>query len=155
MFRSFGSFVDFLSDLAEKAEEAGGEIKRQGEIGDDKKGGVKAVYGFSVKLGGGKPLVESFGNVKRDGGRAVVEEAREPIVDLFDEDDHLLVVAELPGVGADDVRFEVRDDVLTLTAASGDRKYRKEMLLPSRVSTDGAKSSFRNGVVEIKFPKAT
>ncbi|MBI3071367.1 MAG: Hsp20/alpha crystallin family protein [Deltaproteobacteria bacterium] len=151
LFQSFGSFVDFLSDLAEKAEESGGEFTRKGEVGDDKK--VKAVYGFSVKIGGGKPLVESFGNVKRDGGRAFVEEAREPIVDLFDEGDHLLVVAELPGVSADDVRFDVKDDVLTLSATCGDRKYRKEMLLPPRVSAEGAKLSFRNGVCEIKFTK--
>lgn len=155
MFRSFGGFVDFLSDLAEKAETSGGEFTRKGEVGDDKKGGVKAVYGFSVKIGGGKPLVESFGNVKRDGQSAVVDETREPMVDLFDESDHLLIVAELPGVDADAIRFEVKDDVLVLTAASGDRKYRKEVLLPSRVVAGGAEPSFRNGVYELKLPKAT
>ena len=153
MFRSLGGFLDLLSSLAE---EGGGELARSGELGDEKKG-VKAVYGFSVRVGGGgKPRIEKFGNVtvKDDGRGPVVEEAREPMVDLFDEGDHLRVVAELPGVGADDIRFEVKEDVLDLCATRGDRKYRKEVLLPAAVRAPAATSSYRNGVFEIKLPKA-
>jgi HSP20 family protein len=154
MFRSFGGFLDLLSSLAERAEQEGGELARTTELGDDKKG-VKAVYGFSVRIGGGgKPTVEQFGNVKRDGQGAVVEEDREPMVDVFDEGDHLVLIAELPGVDAGDIRFEVKDDVLILSGARGERKYRKEVLLPSSVAAQGAKSSYRNGVFELKLPKA-
>lgn len=152
MFRSLGGFLDLLSNLAEQGE---GEFKRSGELGDEKKG-VKAVYGFSVRVGGGgKPLIEKFGNVKDkdDGQGPVVEEAREPMVDVFDEGDHLLVVAELPGVDASDIRFEVKEDVLNLSATRGDHKYRKEVLLASTVRAQGATSSYRNGVFEIKLPK--
>jgi HSP20 family protein len=152
MFRSLGGFLDLLSNLAEQAEE-GGEIHRSGELGDEKKG-IKAVYGFSVRMGGGgKPVVEKFGNIKEDGQGPVVEEAREPMVDVFDEGDHLLVVAELPGVEASDVGFEVKEDVLDLSATRGERKYRKEVLLPAAVSARAATSSYRNGVFEIKLPK--
>lgn len=153
MFRSLGGFMDLLSNLTNLAEEAGGELKRSGEIGDDKKG-VKAVYGFSVRMGGGGlPQVEQFGNVKETERGAVVEETREPMVDVFDEDDHLLVIAELPGVDADDIRFEVEGDVLTLSASRGERKYRKELLLPAPAGTKGASPSYRNGVFEIRLPK--
>ena len=152
VFRSLGGFLDLLSNLSEQGE---GELTRSGELGDDKKG-VKAVYGFSVRVGGGgKPLIEKFGNVKDDGqGSAVVEEAREPLVDVFDEGDHLLVIAELPGVDANDIRFEVTEDVLNLSATRGDHKYRKEVLLASAVRAQAAISSYRNGVFEIKLPKA-
>ncbi|MDD5309890.1 MAG: Hsp20/alpha crystallin family protein [Deltaproteobacteria bacterium] len=154
MFRSFGGFLDLLSNLSNLAEQGGGELSRSGEVGDDKKG-VKAVYGFSVRVGGaGKPLVEKFGNVKDDGCGAVVEEAREPMVDVFDEGDHLLLVAELPGVDVGDIRFEIKDDVLTLNAARGERKYRKEVLLPAAVLVAGVTPSHRNGVFELKLPKA-
>lgn len=157
MFRSLGGFLDLLSNLSNLAEQGeGGELKRSGKLGDEKKG-VKAVYGFSVRVGGGgKPLIEKFGNVKDkdDGQGPVVEEAREPMVDLFDEGDHLLVVAELPGVDANDIRFEVKEDVLNLSATRGDRKYRKEVLLTSEVRAQAATSSYRNGVFEIKLPKA-
>ncbi len=153
MVRSLGGFLDLLSNLAERGE---GEFNRSGEIGDEKKG-VKAVYGFSVRVGvGGKPKIEKFGNIKDqgDGQGPVVEEAREPMVDVFDEDDHLLVVAELPGVGANDIQFEVKEDVLSLSATRGDRKYRKEVLLSAPVDAPAATSSYRNGVFEIHLPKA-
>jgi len=153
VFRSLGGFLDLLSNLAEH----GKEIKRSGELGDDKQG-VKAVYGFSVRVGGeGKPLIERFGNVKDtdDGQGPVVEEAREPMVDLFDEGDHMVLIAELPGVDANDISFEVKEDVLSLSATRGDRKYRKEVLLPSAARVQAATSSYRNGVFEIRLPKAT
>lgn len=157
MMKSLGGFLGFLSELAEKGE----ELSRTGEIstgdGDDKKG-MKAVYGFSVRLGGAGgagPRVEPFGNVKVGSkGTAVVEEAREPMVDTFDEDSHVVVVAELPGVDAKDIHYTVEGDVLELRATRGERKYRKEVLLPQMVDATGAESSFRNGVFELRFPKA-
>jgi HSP20 family protein len=151
IFHSLGGFIDLLSDLAEQ----GGEWKSSGESGDEKKG-VKAVYGFSVRLGsgGGKPIVEPFGNVKREGRKAVVDETREPLVDVFDEGNHYRIVAELPGVTAEDIRYELRDDILNISAAHGEKKYRKEILLPAPVAADRIKLSYRNGVLELKAPKA-
>ena len=155
MFRSFGNFLDFVSSLAEQAEEEGGEVTRTGELGDAKKG-VKAVYGFSVRVGGGGgPRIEQFGNVKSAGRGSVVEEAREPMVDVFDEGDHVVLVAELPGVDASDIHFEVNDDTVSLRAARGERKYRKDVVLPSPVAAAAAAPSFRNGIFELKLPKAT
>lgn len=154
MFRSLGGFMDLISNLSNLAEQAGGEFSRSGEAGDEKKG-VKAVYGFSVKVGGGgKPMVEKFGNVQEGSQGPVVEEVREPMVDQFDEGEHLLVVAELPGVDANDIRFELKEDVLTLTATRGERKYRKEVLLDVAVRPEGATTSHRNGIFELKLPKA-
>jgi HSP20 family protein len=117
---------------------------------------MKAVYGFSVRVGGGgKPVIEKFGNVKEASQGPVVESVREPMVDQFDEGEHLLVVAELPGVDANDIHFEVKEDILTLSATRGDRKYRKEVLLSAPVQAQGASSSYRNGIFELKLPKAS
>jgi HSP20 family protein len=158
MFKSLGGFIGMLSELAEKGE----EITRSGELGDalkkqigvDGKKGVKAVYGFSVRFGGDGNRVEPFGNVKVDNrGTAVVEDAREPMVDVFDEEDHVAVVAELPGVDAKDVRFTVKDDVLDLSAGSGERKYHKEVPLPGAVDVAKAQTSYHNGVFELRLPK--
>lgn len=151
MFRSLGGFLELLSQLAEQG---GGELKGSQDLGDEKRG-VKAVYGFSVRVGGGgKPLIEKFGNVQDAGQGPTVEEVREPMVDQFDEGEHLLVVAELPGVDAGDIRFEIKEDVLLLSATRGERKYRKELLLSAPVRAEGASSSYRNGVFELKLPKA-
>ena len=83
----------------------------------------------------------------------VVHETREPIVDVFEEKDHVLVVAEMPGVEAEDVRIEVADDILVLKAERGDKKYSKEVLLPVSVRRDGTTAACKNGIVEIKALK--
>jgi len=68
---------------------------------------LKGIYGFTIKtgLGDDRPLVEPFGNIRQDkeSGHTVVQEVREPVVDVFEEDDHVLVVAEMPGVAKEDV----------------------------------------------------
>lgn len=80
-----------------------------------------------------------------------VEERREPAVDVFDEGDHLLVVAEMPGVGADQVEPTLNGDLLTLTAATGARTYATEVLLP-RAPTPPLEVEANNGIVKILCP---
>lgn len=147
----FTELVEKLGDLAEKGE----ELRRTGEFtlgGKPKE--IKGVYGFSVKVGlGGEGVkVEPFGNIRRDEatGQSVVQEIREPMVDLFEEADHVLLLAEMPGIAAEDVRLEVKDDLLTISAEKGDRKYRKEVLLPRPCAREKMTISCNNGVVEIK-----
>lgn len=152
MMQTFGGFLDLLSKLSA---ENGSSIERTGEIGEEN-GRVKAVYGFSVRVGGqGEPRVQPFGNVKVDASGPKVAEAREPIVDVFDESDFILIVAELPGVSTEQINFQVHGDVFELDAKHGERSYHKEILLPSAVDAARANSSHRNGVFEIKLPKAS
>jgi len=152
-----GGLTDLVEKLGELAEK-GERLSRTGEFqwgGGERKG--KGVFGFSVKMGLGEEgvKVEPFGNVRRDEatGRSVVHETREPIVDVFEEKDHVLVVAEMPGVEAEDVRIEVADDILVLKAERGDKKYSKEVLLPVSVRRDGTTAACKNGIVEIKALK--
>lgn len=154
IFRGLGDLVEKLSDLAEKGE----QLSRSGEfeLGDKGKG-LKGVFGFTVKTGlGGKEVkVEPFGNISKDKatGKSMVHEIREPLVDVFEEEDHVLIVAEMPGVEARDVQVEVRDDILTLSAQRGDKKYRKEILLPGSFKKEKLLVSCRHGIVEIKCMK--
>ena len=39
----------------------------------------------------------------------------------------------MPGISAEDVEIEVKDDLLTISAAKGEKKYRKEVLLPRQL----------------------
>ena len=153
-----GGILKGLGDLAEKLQdlEQRGEISRTGNIrgeGDE----VRGIYGFTVKLGLGDqgPRIEPFGNIRRDArsGQTEVQEVREPMVDVFDEDSHLLVLAELPGISREDVKVELEDDLLTIVAEHGEKKYRKEVLLPRLVSKEKMQVSCNNGVLEIKWAK--
>lgn len=154
ILKGLGGLVEKLGELAE----AGGELSKSGEIhglGPDR--AAKGVYGFTVKVGlGGEGVkVEPFGNIRRDeeSGRPVVQEVTEPAADVFEESDHTLVVAEMPGIGAEDVRLEVTDDLLTITAERGKKKYRKEVLLPGSFPREKMRVSCTNGVLEIRCVK--
>jgi len=147
--------IEKLVDLAAELKEAGGEIKKEGEInlGHLKKG-MKGVFGFSIKTAvGGEPIVEPFGNIKKTPKGPTVEEEREPITDVFDEKEDVRVYAEMPGVNEKDVKMELKGDILDISAQTGDRKYHKEVLLPTKVKPGTLTSSYKNGILEIKIKK--
>ncbi len=151
-----GSLLEKLSDLAEK----GKDLRDSGEIhAKTPAGEVRGVYGFSVKVcqgEGGGLKVEPFGNVRENAqtGKAEVDEVREPMVDVFEEPDHVLVVAEMPGVSEEDIQIELSGDILTIDAARGGKKYHKEVLLPAAYPPERMRKVCRNGVLEVRFLRA-
>jgi HSP20 family protein len=147
LFKGIGNLIDLASRLGEE------EVERKGQLKGLPKG-IKGVYGFSVRTLAGKPVIESFGNIRETARGPVVEEVREPIVDVIDEEDRILVIAELPGVSENQIRVEVTGDILNLTASDTDRKYAKELLLPGKVKVESLKTSYRNGILEITVEKA-
>lgn len=146
LFKGLGNLIDLASKVSEEGVAKRGEVK-----GLPKE--AKGVYGFSIRTLAGKPVIESFGNIRETAKGPVVEESREPIVDVFDEEDRISVIAELPGVSEDEIKVEVAGDILNLMAASRDRRYAKEILLPSKVKPESVKTSYRNGILEITLKK--
>jgi HSP20 family protein len=152
LFQGLSELVERLGELAEKGEQLSksGEINFKGREKD-----LKGVYGFSVKIGlGGEEFkLEPFGNIRRDdkSGQAVVHEVREPIVDVFEEKDHTLIVAEMPGISKEDLQLDVSGDLLTIYAEKGEKKYRKEILLPMSYPKEKVFVSCNNGILEIKL----
>jgi HSP20 family protein len=147
--------IEKLVDIAQELKEAGGEIKKEGEIDlSNLKKGMKGVFGFSVKSAvGGKPVVEPFGNIKRTPKGPTIEKEREPITDIFDEEDEIIVMAEMPGINADDIKLDLKEDILDISAQNEDRKYHKEVLLPGKIQAETLQSSYKNGILEIKMKK--
>lgn len=150
IFQGLGSLIDFISKMEQEGKE---EERREGEFASPS-GRIKGVYGFSVKQGiGGKPVVEPFGNVKKTAHGAVVEEEIQPVADVFDEKDHVLIIIELPGVEGKQIHTEVKGDILMLSAAGRGRKYAREVILPEGVDASTLSSKYRNGVLEIRMSK--
>jgi len=154
---SGSGFVKGLSDLIEKLgelAETGREMRREGVLSQDDL--LKGVYGFRMKVGRGGDAVdiEPFGNVKLDkkSRHAVVHEVREPLFDVIEEKDRILVTAEMPGITADDISVSVDGDVMNVEASRRDKKYRKEILLPKPVVRSRIKVVCNNGIVEISCP---
>jgi HSP20 family protein len=92
-----------------------------------------------------------------------------PAMDLVEAEDHFLLKADLPGLGEEDVKIEIRDNALTI---SGERKsedvhsergwYRVErsfgqfsrsLTLPEGVDADAVEATFDRGVLEVRIPK--
>lgn len=146
--------IEKLVDLAGKLEEKGG-ISKEGEINfDHLKKGMKGVYGFTINtLGGGRPKVETFGNIKKTPEGPKVDEEREPITDIFDEKNEIVIIAEMPGIEEDDIQIDLKEDILELSAVSKSRTYRKELLLPVKVLEQNLSHKFTNGILEIKIKK--
>lgn len=63
------------------------------------------------------------------------------------------MVVELPGVEKQDIKLYGTENSLTISVDTPQRKYYKEVQLPSMVDSKLAKSTYKNGVLEITMPK--
>jgi HSP20 family protein len=101
-------------------------------------------------------------------GREASEAGWLPPVEVTERGGQLVIRADLPGLGKDDVKVEVRDDAI---AIQGERRQEKEekrrgfyrsertygsfyreIPLPDGAAAEQAKASFRNGVLEVTMP---
>lgn len=113
------------------------------------------VYGFSVSIGpDGKPMIREFGNVRRDRSGPKIREDREPLVDVLEEEEDVVVVAELPGVEKEDIKLHATEDHLTISVDTSNRKYSKELVLPVGVDPGSARAVYKNGVLEVRLRKS-
>ena len=79
----------------------------------------------------------------------------EPAIDVFQEPQEIVVVAEVPGVELADLDLEVGKDSLLLTTKSrASRQYRKKINLGCPVKADSLKAtSSRGGIFEFHLQK--
>ena len=78
--------------------------------------------------------------------------SKEPPVDIFDEETHLKIVAELPGIEEEDVEIDLHGARLVIAANTAAHKYRKEIALP--YAPEGkVERLYRNGILELKLWK--
>jgi len=101
---------------------------------------------------------------------AFLEEDMSPAIDVFEQDDAVVVKAELPGMKKEDISVELSDGVLKITGEKKkeekiERKnyyrierssgsFERRISLPVETQSDKAKASFKDGVLEIKVPKS-
>ena len=109
------------------------------------------VYGFKIGVGpDGKPNFGQFGNIKqKEYGDIETSDVREPLIDVFKEEKHVRVIAEVPGVNKGDVHLTGSERSLTIKAHSKSRKYEKSVSLPVPVDIETAKAKYKNGVLEV------
>lgn len=143
------SFDDISKDIDRLLEKILGSMSVE-SIDDRPK---QFMYGFTmVKKPGEAPEIREFGDVSLEGKS--MNGNRKPLIDLFDMEDEIKVVAEMPGVEKEDIRAEISDnDLLDIRAYSGGRRYSEHVVLPGVVQPEISEINYKNGVLEIKIQK--
>lgn len=96
-------------------------------------------------------------------------DTRVPNVDVIDREKEILVKAELPGIDKNDIELNVTDNSLTIKAEKRQEKkeekdnyfhqeisstgFCRSFSLPTKVDSDNAKATFKDGVLEIVLAK--
>jgi HSP20 family protein len=92
-----------------------------------------------------------------------------PVVDIFESNGDVVLKAELPGIKKDDIEVTLNDGSITI---SGEKKKESELkrkdyykwessygsfcrsfALPAEVQGDKVKSTFKDGILEVRMPK--
>ena len=104
-----------------------------------------------TRLSDGRILIEKFGGMPMI---PELEGTMQPLIDVIEEEDEYIIVAEVPGVDEDKLVTELREEktkrVLTISSKDERRKYYREIDIPSKVAS-GFTREYRNGVLEIRF----
>lgn len=116
------------------------------------------VYGFSFRVGpDGIPHFEQFGDTKFSRPKGPFgkdkESKREPLTDIIEAEDHVVITMELPGIEKKDINLEVVEDSLVIDVDTAMRKYHKELRLPENLDMDTIEANYKNGVLDIKIQR--
>ena len=151
---------DQLEGLREKLKQAGGK-----EVLSDEewRGGGVSVSGHLRTSGLLGDSEYHIGTTPRPRQRPKPEarapetpEVVEPTVDVFHEEQEVVVVAEVPGVGLEDLEVKIEDSTLSLSTKPGVRRqYKKAIELGSPVAAESLQATCRNGILEVRLKKSS
>ena len=130
----------------------GGKVREVGPL----------VYGYSMTIGpDGKPKVREFGNIRSpfrlgatgttSGAEPIITDEREPLADVVASDKEVKVIVEMPGVSKDKITINAYDNSVEIKSDDPQRKYHEVIDLPPEADIETAKSSYKNGILEITF----
>ena len=93
-----------------------------------------------------------------------------PALDLYQNNDNVVAVVELPGMRKEDIEISLHDGTLTIggerkteTAENGENatrterfsgKFRRTVTLPARVDANKVNATYKDGILTVTLPKA-
>lgn len=108
--------------------------------------------------------------VRMPAKRTMVEGIWAPLVDVAESKDEILIKAELPGLNKEDIKISVSEGRLHIAGERLKEKEEKEgtyhrieraygrfervLPLPVEVETSKTKATYKNGILEVRLPKA-
>jgi HSP20 family protein len=91
-----------------------------------------------------------------------------PALDLYQNNDNIVAVVELPGMRKEDIEISLQDGVLTIGGERKDEKlaegvarserfvgkFRRSVTLPTRVDVNKVNATYKDGILKVTLPKA-
>jgi HSP20 family protein len=92
-----------------------------------------------------------------------------PALDLYQNNDNVVALIELPGMRKEDIEISLHDGMLTISgerkseAKDGENaerterfigKFRRSITLPTRVDTNKVSANYKDGILTVTLPKA-
>ena len=93
-----------------------------------------------------------------------------PALDLYQSNDNLIAVVELPGMRKEDIEISLHDGTLTISgehkresSSNGEKAerteryvgtFRRSIALPTRVDANKVSATYRDGILTVTLPKA-
>ena len=168
LLESPGDVEQGLGALRERLKAAGGKERLSDEewkaggttvTGFIRTGGVLGDQEYHVGTMGSRSErqagIEPRPKGKRTPAPVPAPEVSEPPLDLFDEDDEIRIVADVPGAELEDLKLKADDRLFSLSTRPGARRgYRRDVELPAAVDPKIVSKSCRNGVLEVRLRKA-
>jgi HSP20 family protein len=127
---------------------------------------MRDVFGFGHRMN--HLFDDVFRPVAREDGRLSMWNGY-PTVDIYDNDENIVITAELPGINKTDIVIDVKDRVLTL---KGERsfdnevkeekyycrertfgKFQRAFRLPADVDPEKISADYKDGILKIDIPK--
>jgi HSP20 family protein len=131
---------------------------------------VEMERAFDRFFGHGRPSLKRWGDFSALDNFFEAQGVRMPSLDVVDRDNEVLVRAEIPGIEKKDINVTLTDNVLTIKGESkkeekeekGDyyrheissSSFARSVTVPTSVDVAKAAANLKDGVLEIKLPKA-
>jgi HSP20 family protein len=92
-----------------------------------------------------------------------------PALDLYQNNDNVIALVELPGMRKEDIEISLHDGTLTIAgerkteSSNGEKaerseryigKFRRSITLPARVDANKVSATYRDGILTVTLPKA-
>jgi HSP20 family protein len=93
-----------------------------------------------------------------------------PALDLYQSNDNVMAVVELPGMRKEDIEISLHDGTLTISgerrresSSNGEKAerseryigtFRRSIALPTRVDASKVSATYRDGILTVTLPKA-
>lgn len=157
IFKGLDKFLNIVNDMVENEKN---EVNINGSVGDgDKNNKIVGKYGLNIRLGANDlssfDKINTIGSIgRRNGIQPPTSKLIEPpATDIFDEENSVIIVMELPGVLISNIEYELQDNIITVRASAGTNNYYKNINLKFKPSEEDITAKLNNSIYTISIRK--